>query len=329
MLAASEIRGLYAILPTPAKPGAERLDATDTVDLAETARVVDAVIRDGSTGLIVSGTTGECATLSHSDWEKFAACVLETAARRVPVFVGTTALGGHEIVRRMRFIQERGADGTLLGLPMWQPVTTPAAITFYTEMSQLFPKLAIMVYANARAFRYDFPLDFWDALSQRAPTVTSAKFSRPKNLTELIQRSRGRINFVPNDLTVDHFYATSPETTTACWATAAAMGPAPIVALMRAIEKRDAAAIPGLVADLAWANEPLKPIFLNPEEFAKYNIQVEKVRINAAGYCKSGPVRPPYSDFPEAYRTASEECGKRWATLCDKLAGAAPKEQVA
>ena len=34
MLRAQDLRGIYAIIPTPAKPGAERLDATDTVDLA-------------------------------------------------------------------------------------------------------------------------------------------------------------------------------------------------------------------------------------------------------------------------------------------------------
>ena len=67
MLTAQDIRGLYAILPTPAKPGADRMDAEHTVDLEEAARVVDRTIRDGASGLIVLGTTGECATLSEAD----------------------------------------------------------------------------------------------------------------------------------------------------------------------------------------------------------------------------------------------------------------------
>ena len=33
MLSANEIRGLYAILPTPANPGAEHILARDTVNL--------------------------------------------------------------------------------------------------------------------------------------------------------------------------------------------------------------------------------------------------------------------------------------------------------
>ena len=94
MLNANEIRGLYAILPTPAKAGAERLSARNTVDLDETARVVNAMIDDGCKGLIALGTTGECATLSQDDYEAFVRCLVETAGKRVPTFVGTSAMGG-------------------------------------------------------------------------------------------------------------------------------------------------------------------------------------------------------------------------------------------
>ena len=55
MLTAQDIHGLYAIIPTPAKSGAERFDATDTVDVDETVRLIDALIRDGATGIIVLG----------------------------------------------------------------------------------------------------------------------------------------------------------------------------------------------------------------------------------------------------------------------------------
>ena len=215
MLTAQDFRGLYAIIPTPAKPGAERLDATDTVDLAESERVINALIDDGINGLIVLGTTGECATLSQADYELFVTCVLETVDRRIPTFIGTSALGGHEVARRLRFIRERGADGSLLGLPMWQPVVDEEAVEFYRQVSEYFPDISIMVYANSRAFRYPFPEDFWRQISREAPTVCAAKHSRPAHLTELIAASQGRINFMPHEMSVHEFYGLSPETTTA------------------------------------------------------------------------------------------------------------------
>jgi len=321
VIQAQDIHGMYAIIPTPAKPDAGKLDATDTVDLDETERLINALIRDGSTGLIALGTTGECATLSDPDYRAFVTCVLETVNRRVPTFIGATALGGHEVARRLRFIGEQGADGALLGLPMWQPVTNSMAIDFFAQVSDAFPQLAVMAYANTRAFRYAFPLEFWSALVQSAPTVTSAKVSRAHGLSDLIKATNEKIHFMPSDMIVHEFHATSPQTTTACWATAAGMNPVPSVALMKAIEAGNQEAIKTLVSAIAWANEPIMPLISQPELFAHYNIQMEKTRINAAGYSYCGPVRPPYHDFPEEHAESARECGRRWARLCQAYAG--------
>ena len=329
MLSAQDIKGLYAILPTPSRPGAERMDAERTVDVDESARIVDRVIRDGASGLIVLGTTGECATLSQADYEIFVGCVVEATRKRVPLLVGTTALGGHETARRMAYIERLGADGTLLGLPMWQPMTLPMAVKYYSELSALFPTLAIMVYANARAFRFKFPMEFWEAVSMQAPTVTSAKFSRPSNLKEMIAATGGRINFVPNESTIQNFFELSAETTTACWATAAGMGLEPCLAIMDAVRRIDASAVKSLAADIAWAHEPVKHIMGDPEIFASYNIQVEKIRMDEAGYCKAGPIRPPYNHMPADYEAGARECGRRWVSLRTKYAGALKPQMAA
>lgn len=278
MLTAKDYQGLYAIIPTPARPNAGSYDATNTVDLAETERLIQALLRDGASGLIVLGTTGECATLSEPDYNAFVECVLETVGRRVPTLVGATAMGAHEVVRRLRKIRDLKGDGTLLGLPMWQPLTTGPAVDFYAEISRLFPELAIMAYANARAFRYDFPQEFWAAVAKEAPTVTSAKYSRTQGLAELLAATEGKINFMANDMVVQDFYAISPETTTAGWSTAAGMNPLPAVELMRAIKEGRTEAIAEMAAAIAWANAPLKSIFDDAEVFGKYTIQLEKTR---------------------------------------------------
>src|SRR5688500_13730170 len=121
MLTADEVVGVVAVLPTPSKPGAESVLATDTVDLDETARLTEAVIQDGAGSIMALGTTGECATLSDEDYRKFVDCVLTTVRGRIPTFMGATALGTHEMVKRIRFVKEQGASATLLGIPMWQP----------------------------------------------------------------------------------------------------------------------------------------------------------------------------------------------------------------
>lgn len=320
MLSANDLKGLYAIIATPATPGADRLDAVDTVDLDETQRLVEVLIRDGVSGLITLGTTGECATLSEPDYRSFVGCVAETAKRRIPLFVGATTLGGHETVRRLRVLQDLRVDGTLLGLPMWQPLSTASAVDFYAGISALFPETAVMVYANTRAFRFDFSVDFWGEVAKRAPTVMAAKSSRPAGLTQMIAATSGRIHFMPSDMVVHQFHEASPTTTTACWATAAGMNPLPSIRLMRALADGDDTEAREWQAAIAWANAPIMPIVQAPEVFALYNIQVEKIRINAAGYSTCGPIRPPYQGIPEDYARASRDCGQRWQAICSAWA---------
>jgi len=52
------------------------------------------------------------------------------------------------------------------------------------------------------------------------------------------------------------------------------------------------------------------------KEFSKYNVQVEKIRCNAAGYIKAGPCRAPYQDLPDDWRALTVASGKAWAELC-------------
>lgn len=317
MLTAQDFKGLYGILPTPAKPGADRWDATDTVDLDETARLTEKLIADGCSGLLALGTTGECATLTNSEFEAFSDCFLSTVNKRVPAFVGATTLGTHETVNRMRFLKDRGADGTMLGLPMWQPCSEAQAVKFYASISEAFPEMAIMVYANEQAFRFSFPASFWSAVVDAAPTVTSAKVGSPLTYLERLEASKNKVNFLPIDMLALAFAQQSPDTMTAMWATAACMGPQPCLALMEAIDAKDLDRAGEIAKDLVWANETFIPDN-SFEEFNKYNLQLEKIRFNEAGYCNAGPIRPPYDVVPEQYAENARECGRRWADLVKK-----------
>ncbi|HUK39483.1 MAG TPA: dihydrodipicolinate synthase family protein [Candidatus Acidoferrales bacterium] len=316
MITAHDLRGALAIMPTPAKEGAERLDAVNTVDLDETGRLAESLVRDGATGIMALGTMGECATTSNSDYEAFVDCLLKTVRGRIPTFVGATALGGHEIARRIRFVKERGATGTLLGIPMWQPATLDMAVKFYADVAQAFPDFPIMVYANPRAFRFDFGVDFWAGVAQKAPTVMSAKFSSKGILKQSVAASKGKVNFVPPVGMAYEFAQISPETANTCWIPA--VGPQVALALMKALAAGDAQQAKAVADDIAWANEPHHAIVGSQEVFASYNIQLEKVLMGASGYCKPGPIRPPYNVMPEDMIKACREGGERYAKLREK-----------
>src|SRR5215510_16078316 len=307
MISANDLRGALAIMPTPAKEGADRLDATNTVDLDETARLAESLVRDGANGIMALGTMGECATTSQSDYEAYVDCLLKTVRGRIPTFVGTTSLSGHEIARRIKFVKERGATGTLLGIPMWQPATLDMAVKFYADVAQTFPDFPIMVYANPRAFRFQFGADFWGPVVTKAPTVMSAKFSSKGILKQAVEASKGRVNFVPPIGLAYEFAQISPESQTTCWIPS--VGPQVAIALMKALADGNAKQAKAIADDIAWANEPDHHIVGSAEVFASYNIQLEKVLMAASGYCKTGPIRPPYDVMPEEFRKAATEGG--------------------
>lgn len=317
MLSASDLEGMYGIIATPANEGADRWDAVDTVNLAETERLTDKLIADGVNGLIVLGTTGECATVTEDEYRDFVDCFLSTVNGRVPTFVGATTLGTHQTIERLRFASERGADGTLLGLPMWQPCTDEMAIRFYESVGEAFPDLAIMVYMNERAFRFDFSNEFWAELVERVPTAVCAKFGRPDRYLELLDITKRRVNFLPMDMMAFPTASISQPDVTACWTTAAGMGPQPSVALMDAIRANDMDRAKLTSEEITGACE----VLFTPEvmaEFGHYNIQLEKLRIQAAGYSDPGPIRPPYDVVPDEWAENARECGRRWAELVEK-----------
>jgi hypothetical protein len=163
-------------------------------------------------------------------------------------------------------------------------------------------------------------VDFWEGISEKAPTVMSAKFSSKAILKQSVAASKGRVNFVPPVGLAYEFAQISPESQTTCWIPS--VGPQVAIALMDALAARNVERAKTVAADIAWANEPHHAITGSQEIFASYNIQLEKVLMAASGYCKTGPIRPPYDYMPEEFRQAASEGGQRYAKLREKYSKA-------
>jgi hypothetical protein len=87
---------------------------------------------------------------------------------------------------------------------------------------------------------------------------------------------------------------------------------------MKALAARDAQQAKTVADDIAWAVEPHHVSTASQDVFASYNIQLEKILMDASGYCKPGPIRPPYNVMPEHFAQAARESGQRFAKLRDK-----------
>ncbi len=320
-LTAADIKGAWAILPTPAKANASDWRAEDTVDLDETARVVDALIDAGIDGLLSLGTFGEGSTLTWDEKRGFMATVAETIRGRVPYFGGTTSLNTRETVRQTRAAHDLGVDGTMLGPPMWCYPDLPTTVQFYRDVAEACPDTAICVYANPEAFKFDFPRPFWAQIIQ-VPQVVCAKIVGIATIEADLQLTKGQIRLMPVD---SNYYAAAriaPEDCTAFWSGGALCGPSVQIRLRDTVaaakKNGDWSGAKEISAAIAAASARLIPNG-NFAEFSKYNIGLEKARMNAAGWMKAGPCRPPYHLVPENYLEGARESGKMLAQLHAKF----------
>jgi trans-o-hydroxybenzylidenepyruvate hydratase-aldolase len=321
LMSVDQVQGAWVIMPTPAKTGAEDWRAQDTVDLDETARVVDALIDAGADAIMSLGTLGECATLTWDEKKAFMAALVDAARGRVPVFVGTTTLNTRDTIAHTRYAAGLGVSGTMLGLPMWCPMNVPAAVQFYRDVAAACPDIAICAYANPEAFRFDYPPAFWAQLSE-IPQVITAKYLGLGTLLRDITASRRRIRFLPTN--GDYYGAArmDPEFCTAFWTSGAVCGPLVSTVLRdevaRARSSGDWSRAKQLTDATATASAPFRP--KGAGEFAMYNIGLEKGRTNAAGWMKAGPCRPPYHLIPPPLLEGAQKAGRNWAELDAALA---------
>ncbi|WP_428384012.1 dihydrodipicolinate synthase family protein [Nevskia ramosa] len=323
-LTVEDIQGCWAIVPTPSLANASDYRAEHTVDLAETGRIVDGLIAAGVDGILSLGSLGECATLTWNEKHDFMRVVAETARGRVPVFGGTSSLSTRETVRQTRAALELGLDGVMIGPPMWCAPDVPTAVQFYRDVAEACPESAICVYANHEAFKFEFPRTFWAQVAE-IPQVITAKYLGVGALVPDLNLSQKKIRFLPID--VDYYAAAriDPDFCTAFWTSGAVCGPAPVIRL------RDAVAIARQSGDWTTAKRltdtigrTYQTLFPNGsfKDFSMYNIGLEKARMDAAGWMKAGPCRPPYTLIPEAYLEGARESGRRWSALHREHSGA-------
>jgi dihydrodipicolinate synthase/N-acetylneuraminate lyase len=318
MLSAADFHGrVLALPPTPLRADVDPLGPESTVDIAEACRAADQMIRDGIGLIGLCGTTGEGATVTWTERMEFYDAVNQTVAGRVPVLAGTTALGTKEVVGQMRIVRDLGLDGAFVGLPLWQTPTLENAIGFHADLAEAVPDLPLLVYANRFFFKFEYPVEFWRGIADRCPTVVACKTSFPLT-DELLAAAGEQVAFLNGEgglLTAA--YKSFPDYPHGCWATSAAMGPQPWVAAITAVANGDRDRAIQLLEAIDGVPLPVP----DWTTFPQYNIQFEKTRIDAAGYMRCGPPRPPYTDLPEQWRQAALSNAAAWRALCESTAG--------
>jgi 4-hydroxy-tetrahydrodipicolinate synthase len=133
-------RGTFTVMITPFGPDG-------AVDYKALGDLTEWQIRQGIHGLIPLGSTGEFLSLSDDELRGVADTVIQRAAGRVPVLIGTGAEDTREVVRLSRRAESLGADGVMIIPPFYCTPTDDEIVHHYRTVAEAI-SIPIMVYNN-------------------------------------------------------------------------------------------------------------------------------------------------------------------------------------
>jgi len=105
------------------------------LDLPALRRLIDWHIGAGTAGIVIAGTTGECATLSHAEHRELLAAAVAHAAGRTHVMAGVGANSTAEAVALARFAEECGADSLLSVVPYYNKPTQRGLVAHFSAQA--------------------------------------------------------------------------------------------------------------------------------------------------------------------------------------------------
>ena len=120
-------------------------DAVGNVDYAEAGRIAQWLTEHGSDGLVVTGTTGESATLSLDEKMRMYETVVQAVQGQAKVLTGTGTYDTAETVELSRAASEIGIDGLLVVTPYYNKPSQEGLYQHYAAVAGA-SALPVMLY---------------------------------------------------------------------------------------------------------------------------------------------------------------------------------------
>ena len=165
------LEGLLPLIPLS-------LDADERIDLDGVRHSIALVGASGAPGCIVFGSMGQMTNVSPGEFD--AVCETAVAAGHdagLAVVVGSTATYQQEAVRRARYAEAAGADGSMLAAPYALPLTPEWAADFFVAVAEsLDGDMALMLYNYSPLNAVNISVDMWERLLE-VPNIKAIKES--------------------------------------------------------------------------------------------------------------------------------------------------------
>ena len=175
------LRGSYPPLITPFCNG--------EVDYRKFADLVDRQVKEGSHGVLVTGTTAEPSSLTIAERGQLLKTAVEVASSRVPVVAATGSQSLADTLEITAAAEKSGADALLIVTPYYIKPSQAGLVEYYAAIGQR-TSLPLMIYHIPGRAAVSVTADTVEQIARRVPHLVGMKHAVNdlELVTELLSR---------------------------------------------------------------------------------------------------------------------------------------------
>jgi 4-hydroxy-tetrahydrodipicolinate synthase len=159
-------RGTYTALVTPFQ--------NDEFDYEAFARLIEAQIAAGITGIVPVGTTGESPTLSHGERRQVIELAVQAARKRCQIIAGTGSNSTRDAIAHTKEAEEIGVDGALLVAPYYNKPSQEGLFRHFAAIAES-TSLKLVLYNIPGRCGVDIAADTVVRLAESCPNIVAIK----------------------------------------------------------------------------------------------------------------------------------------------------------
>ena len=190
------LEGLFPLLPLS-------IDRDQEIDEAAIRHNIGILGASGVPGMVVFGSMGQMTNVSEAEFDRVTEITIDEGhSHGLTVVIGSTAAYEREAIRRARFAERAGADGSMLAAPYVLPLTSDQAIGFFRDVAaSLDGEMALMLYNYSPLNGLNITPAMWEQLldEPNIKAIKESNFALP-HFDQVLMTIGERVNvFTGND----------------------------------------------------------------------------------------------------------------------------------
>jgi len=170
-MAKPNIEGSFVALITP-------FNGDGTVDFEGFRTLIDFQASNGTSALLIMGSTGEVSMLSRGEREQIISETVKFRKGDIRLFYGCTGTNTKDTIERVRYAAREGADGAIITLPSYICPPVEDAVQYFLEVADA-NDLPIGIYNNPSRVGTDLPAEAIIRLANH-PNIVVDKEAMPR-----------------------------------------------------------------------------------------------------------------------------------------------------